>query len=346
MSSTPPFTFRHVVTAAVLAVGVGGCAQPTRETLPSPPVGDDDVRPRPSPYEPADPAEVLPQLDAVDRASAVAFVLGQVRSVDPTGMFAAYEEAMAFAAPEELCPEVFTTDGTTTTWSSVGCTTSAGATFGSMGETTYVKSLAVDDGIGGLVDDTSLNCSFFDITLPDGRRLEAGGVFFAATVYTEPGSISYTVSFSASGDGSIEGTGIGDAHPILNGSMRVSTLDATAVETLSTGARNLTLNAFMSADVGELNVSGLLVSNSGDACAVAEPIGASVSLRGAEHQWYDILFDAVAADAVPFDGTGIDPALCDGCGDTYFRGQHIGQTCLQNDQSPNSILLSWETSPW
>jgi hypothetical protein len=72
------------------------------------------------------------------------------------------------------------------------------------------------------------------------------------------------------------------------------------------------------------------------ACEI-EPAG-TISVRGDEGYWYDVLFDGVGADAP--EGAEIAPEDCDGCGRLFFRGIYLGQACV--DVSP---LLDWSGMP-
>ena len=67
-----------------------------------------------------------------------------------------------------------------------------------------------------------------------------------------------------------------------------------------------------------------------------EPSG-TISVRDAEGDWYDIDFHGPDSGA-----TAMFPPDCDGCGDAWFDGQHIGQVCP--DFTP---MLVWDgETPW
>lgn len=66
-----------------------------------------------------------------------------------------------------------------------------------------------------------------------------------------------------------------------------------------------------------------------------EPSG-MISVRDNQGEWYDVLFDG-PTEANP----DVPRSVCDGCGQVWYRGKNLGQTCA--DFSP---LLDWKDSPW
>ena len=72
----------------------------------------------------------------------------------------------------------------------------------------------------------------------------------------------------------------------------------------------------------------------GSNCSI-EPSG-SISIRGDDGHWYDVLFDGPSSEQ-PI----TSPEDCDGCGAAYFRGEPMGEACLTFD-----TLLDWESKPW
>lgn len=74
----------------------------------------------------------------------------------------------------------------------------------------------------------------------------------------------------------------------------------------------------------------------GNSCP-EEPHGI-VSVRDDEGLWYDVVFDG----AEPWTEEPIDPALCDGCGGIYFRGEKIGSTCVDVLDLPGVVGVE----PW
>lgn len=65
-------------------------------------------------------------------------------------------------------------------------------------------------------------------------------------------------------------------------------------------------------------------------CAI-EPSGV-VSVRG-EDGWYDVLFDT--------DFEAMLPSDCDGCGEAWYRGERVGEVCIDV-----SGLADFEEAPW
>jgi hypothetical protein len=61
-----------------------------------------------------------------------------------------------------------------------------------------------------------------------------------------------------------------------------------------------------------------------------------VSLRDSDGNWYDVVFDG----PILYDDV-IDPAVCDGCGEAWYRGEPMGTVCADFN-----ALVDWEVSPW
>ncbi|MCB9761626.1 MAG: hypothetical protein H6739_17410 [Alphaproteobacteria bacterium] len=66
-----------------------------------------------------------------------------------------------------------------------------------------------------------------------------------------------------------------------------------------------------------------------------EPSG-TISVRDPSGNWYDVIFDGPTEP-----GAAIDTSACDGCGAVFYRGERLGDACV--DFSP---LLDWEEQPW
>jgi len=108
------------------------------------------------------------------------------------------------------------------------------------------------------------------------------------------------------------------------------------------GTKNITLNGvvFISAEKSSIVAFDDLKAYGDVAWSVEcgeEPAG-TISVRGNEGYWYDVLFDGLGAEA-PEDAM-VAPEDCDGCGRLFFRGNYLGQACV--DVTP---LLDWEGVP-
>lgn len=72
----------------------------------------------------------------------------------------------------------------------------------------------------------------------------------------------------------------------------------------------------------------------GSECTL-EPAG-RMSVRDAEGEWYHVEFQGPAWWGAP-----VFPPDCDGCGQVYYRGEHIGDACPDL-----SVLFTWQGRPW
>lgn len=85
--------------------------------------------------------------------------------------------------------------------------------------------------------------------------------------------------------------------------------------------------------IGSATFSGVVYADEriGWECE-SEPSG-QVSLRGADGYWYDVAFHGGQEE--------VEDALCDGCGTVSFRGEVLGQACVDWGS-----WVGWGTAPW
>ena len=176
------------------------------------------------------------------------------------------------------------------------------------------------------------------IEASDGTWLEAAG---SATAYD--GSGAELDGFARSLDGTFLAGGPGaPSSPWLDGSRRPS-LTVSGWVYRPTGGKNLTFSGGLGGVTGfpsgvsaiALDALTVRTKTAGAACQM-EP-GGGASVRGPDGTWYDVVFDGPTdeePDATP-------PALCDGCGATYYRGAAIDDTCIET-----APLFAWEGRPW
>ena len=88
-------------------------------------------------------------------------------------------------------------------------------------------------------------------------------------------------------------------------------------------------------DLDTVSVADLFLM-SPELSACEEP-GGTVSVRDADGNWYDILFHGPE----DFEDDTVDLALCDGCGDVWFRGQRLDDACIDF-----GTLIDFEEQPW
>lgn len=130
--------------------------------------------------------------------------------------------------------------------------------------------------------------------------------------------------------------------PWLDGTRRPS-LTVSGWRYLPTGGKNLMFSggigglADFPGDVTAVALDDLMVRTISAGSACEKEFGGSASVRGPDGSWYDIIFDG-PSDEEP-DTTPAE--LCDGCGETFFRGQGLDATCL-----PAAPYTAWELRPW
>jgi len=169
----------------------------------------------------------------------------------------------------------------------------------------------------------------------DGNTMEASGyAYYQDYVYTYSGTRStygYLYGdFRWDGPGS-EGTWL--ASELSMG------LDVSSSYVIATGSRNVSFSGSFSGidgvvDSAYLDDFILFDAAAGSDCEI-EPAG-TVSVRDDSGNWYDVEFQGS-----PYWGASVFPLDCDGCGQVYQRGDHLGDVCP--DITP---LQTWVNSPW
>ncbi len=144
-------------------------------------------------------------------------------------------------------------------------------------------------------------------------------------------------SFS-SDDEALEETWLEPGSTVRPTLVRISVLVPPNPDGLPEGGRIATIDGGITGLAGDLDtvsVSGLFMY-SPELSECDEP-GGSVSVRDADGNWYDVLFDGPEG----WEDEDVDLMACDGCGTTWFRGQQIGNTCVDF-----SSLVEFEDRPW
>gem|GEM_PF-1266104 len=271
-------------------------------------------------YEPEpNDAEPLPveQVEAKLRE-----VVNGVRELNAEPIFAAFERSMALASG--TCPGG-TTSRTKRNWRA-NCTTPGGTLFdGNMNYTYYEEG----SGYHG------------DILSGDGQVQTASGSTFrvaggALNWWDEQTryGMQYEEWYSyIAGTFSYDGTG-------STGSWTTSgitpNLTMTFGETREADARWGSVGGVMTLsdpDFGAVSYGDLQVWNEawGAECW-AEPQG-MIALRGNDGYWYEATFHGGTEDT--------DLSLCDGCADLEWRGEVLGEVCVDF-----SDWLAWSGNPW
>ena len=105
------------------------------------------------------------------------------------------------------------------------------------------------------------------------------------------------------------------------------------------GAKLVALGGMLEVEDGPISAVILedlyLVQESLGATCGLEPSG-SISILDSEGNWYGLSFDGPTGE-----DWDVDPALCDGCGTAWYRGERLGEACVDF-----SVLTSWEEKPW
>ncbi len=281
----------------------------------------------PTPYLVEEEALPLPTLDATALEDALQTALDAAWALHATPILQAYTEVAAFAEPG--CPDLYDNAGNVYWYDQ--CTTSAGARFegygftvrydGYVGEDGYVYEGGGFYGVGRVVD-------------PEGHVFSAGGTAYAI-VATNEGIRRWqsVIQGSFGWDGpAARGTWMEESlEPDL--SLLAAGADANA------SGRAVALDGSVGGFEGEVGAvlfdNVLLYTSAWGSTCATEP-GGTVSLRSGEGGWYDVLFDGPAE----FGGTS-DASRCDGCGEAWFRGERVGEVCVDMTR-----LLAWEESPW
>ncbi len=283
----------------------------------------------PTPYVYEEPDEVEPALDPAALGEAIRDGLSLALRIDARPFLASYEGLLA-GADGVGCPVLVRQSDAysqSTFWQGE-CGTAAGGAFSGFGAVYTYEDL--DYGDGTLYDGWYV---YHSGRLAAGAAtLEGSGVISYATA--EPAG--YTIHVT-----SLDGSFVlaPDAPgPWLDGTLGPS-LTVFAAYVPGLDAHAIGLDGGLAGLAGPANTiafSGVRLTEAslGSQCD-REPSG-TVSVRDAEGSWYDVVFDGPTDEA-----PDVDPAVCDGCGRTYFRGRELGATCV--DFAP---ATAWGPTPW
>lgn len=269
-----------------------------------------------------------PDLDPAALSAAIEAAFDSMDALDSTPFGVAYADVMALA--DASCPyslELNDGENPLTYWED-DCEASTGARFDG---TTYHYDFDDVDADGFVLNGwfTGFSGSVLDAA---GREL-AGSAQVSSLHGVSP-ALEY---FQQTINGGITWTEA-EEGTWLTGALR-PTLTRTAYYAPDADAHYISLEGGLTGLAGELDTLSvaefiLQDANAGSDCP-DEPHG-TVSVRDGNGDWYDVVFDGpIDADA------DTDPALCDGCGQTWYRGEAVGETCVDF-----SSLLDWGTQPW
>lgn len=255
-----------------------------------------------------------PSFDAASATAGIETALEASARVTADPLVAAYEAVIADA--DSSCPTYYRGDDGTYWYDD--CTSSTGAHFNGYG----TEILYEDYSDGGYVYNGSAVYGVAEITTADGEILSLNGGAATATGEGSEGSTLHQEQIS----GHFAWTGAE-----ADGTWLEEGLDPQLTRT------TLALGVFwgvglegslsgLSGDIDAAVFDGVFLASTeaGSPCEI-EPAG-TISLRGADGEWVDILFD------VPWDPDAqawgaMDPDTCDGCGAAWSRGVSLGQVC-------------------
>ena len=299
--------------------------------------------PTPWIYEDDGSDTVPPSLDAVAVAEAIEDSLGTLFDVNPAPVQDVFVDALD-DRDDGGCPFVYeTVDGyaAVTFWQD-SCAASTGAMYEGYGYMYVYDDYPAGDDL--LLDGWAILLSG-EVGGAGGDTVEGSGV--VSEIWGSNGYYDYRQR-QLGGTFVIDGRLL-DASGVdwLDGSLQpnfdVSALYVPEINPdAPTGldARQVSINGAFSGLAGDVETvafEGVIVTEEtvGSACDL-EPAG-TISVRAADGNWYDVVFDAPAELGEPMD----DPSLCDGCGTAWFRGDQIEDVCVDFTR-----LLDWEGAPW
>ena len=287
--------------------------------------------------------DAAPALTEGEIADAIEAGLQTIFQVNPVPVYDVFVDALA-DRDEAGCPFVYeTVDGyaEVTFWQD-SCGAMSGAQYEGYGYLYVYTDFEAGDGV--LLNGWALLLSG-EVMGADGYSLEGSGVVSDIT----GGNDYYDYNQRQLG-----GTFVVDGRALeaggtdwLNGSLQPN-FDVTGLYVAEinpdapTGldARQVGINGAFSGLEGAVETVAfedvvITEETIGSACDL-EPAG-SISVRGADGNWYDVVFDAPAEVGEPMD----DPSLCDGCGTTWFRGDQLDDVCVDF-----TSVFAWEGTPW
>ncbi len=292
----------------------------------------------PSPYlvDEADP--VTANLSSEEVGSAVQELLSQIKELNAAPVFEAYEAAMLGAEPG--CPDFYEDEGNVY-WYDY-CYASDGSYF-----TGYAFS---QDYNGQEVDGYSYTgqtvYSVAEVTNANGNVFTGGGsvqLLRADSIEGEK-DVTHTIWMSVLEGGyaydgpETAGTWMSEG---ITPSLTLQFVEIPEEADIGISGRIFTATGGVS---GLQGIAGTVVLDNfqvwpaafGNSCP-EEPHGI-VSVRDDEGLWYDVVFDGSPA----WTEEAVAPALCDGCGGIYFRGEKIGSTCVDVLDLPGEL----GAEPW
>lgn len=303
--------------------GTEGAADTTADTSEAP----DTTRPNdPTPWiYPQDEADFTPELSAAEIEGAIEMAMEVALTLDSKVVHDLHE--LLFPMPEAGsgdptgCPFYLTYDyGTAKAFYWQGeCTASDGTRYSGRGSVAIYTRFQNEFGI---FDGYDVNMAG-TIEAPDGTFLEGSG---QAGGYTGEAQDLTALVAVLNGTFTAGGPRAPDS-PWLDGTRR-PTLTVNGWTYVPTGGRNVTVVGGISgldfpAGITAVSLEDLTARQSTAGATCERELGGAAGVRGPDGNWYDVIFDGPVGETPE-----TPPALCDGCGETWFRGQEVGDTCV------------------
>lgn len=267
----------------------------------------------------------------------------EVPDFDADGVGVAVEDALALlvdlhagpllegydALAEELtddCPAIYEDEGFEYWYDS--CETETGTRFEGYGGLYVYEDYESD----GWVYDGRQLLAVASVVTADGDTFQGAGMASHLTATADTLTLYYTTfdpGFSWDGD-SAEGTWLADG---LDPGMYVYRYSYSGVlaQVYVTGSLSLPVGGAIEA----VAFDEVLVGNELAGVSCPEELAGTVSVLDTEGRWIDLVFD------VPTDLWSAEVPDCDGCGTAWYRGEQLGQVCVDP-----TVLGGSTGTPW
>lgn len=330
--------------ALAFATLIAGCddaadGAATNDTTDTGTSADTDRPDTPTPWiYPEDTAAVTPDLSKATLAAAIDVAMDAALDLDPRAVATLHDALFPFpeagTGDPTGCPFYLTYDyGDAKAYYWQGeCTAADGTAFSGSGYVSEFQDFA--DEWGNHFTGFDLNMAG-RIAAADGTWLEGSG---QAASYLN--AVADAAGLTLVLDGTFTAGGPrAPASPWLDGTRR-PTLQVDGWIYLPTGGTNVTVNGGVSGlafpdGVSAVSLDGLTAREATAGASCQKELGGGAGVRGDDGNWYDVYFDGAVDDQ------GETPAdLCDGCGETWFRGASVDATCM-----PASPYFKWLDPP-
>ena len=283
----------------------------------------------PSPYLPDEQEAPQPQYLGAEIGDAIQLALQSIYALNSDPLLTAYDEAIA--EQDDGCPRYYA--GETGYYWFDQCTSETGAMF---------------SGYGFFVQ-------YDEVYLPEDDFFYNGQVISGAgTIVTAAGHTLNMAGYAASYDMWHASNPVTIQRSNVHGTFDWSGSSSEGTWLSTNIELDLGIQTYLNAEVDGryIVVQGGIAGLQGEATALLfdqfaliestlggpceqEPYG-TVSIRGSDGEWYDVIFEG--PDPNTFES---DASECDGVGHAYFRGELVGDVPVDF-----SALFQWADQPW